>query len=167
MIETLKPVLWQQFGASIDMLENAIAACPIEVWGDQITFHEFWYFAFHTLFYLDFYLSEDPSSFKPPAPFTLGELEADVLPERVYSKGELLSYLEHTRDKCRRRIAGLTQATAEARLLVWRKDYSVLEWLLYNLRHVQHHAAQLNLLLRQAGVTPPGWVSRTAHALEG
>lgn len=29
---------------------------------------------------------------------------------------------------------------------------------LYNLRHVQHGAAQLNLLLRQAGVVPPGWV---------
>ena len=28
-------------------------------------------------------------------------------------------------------------------------DYPILEILLYNLRHTQHHTAQLNLLLRQ------------------
>jgi hypothetical protein len=32
--------------------------------------------------------------------------------------------------------------------------------LLYNLRHVQHHAAQLNLILRQAVDSAPGWVGR-------
>ena len=32
--------------------------------------------------------------------------------------------------------------------------------ILYNMRHVQHHAAQLNLLLKQGGGESPGWVSR-------
>jgi hypothetical protein len=29
-----KQIIWQQFGAAIDMLENAILACPDEVWSD-------------------------------------------------------------------------------------------------------------------------------------
>ncbi|PYS47569.1 MAG: DinB family protein, partial [Acidobacteria bacterium] len=27
-----KEIIWQQFGASIDMLENALVACPEELW---------------------------------------------------------------------------------------------------------------------------------------
>jgi hypothetical protein len=48
----LKTSIWQQFGASIDMLENAIAACPESLWGDRSQNPEFWYVAFHTLFFL-------------------------------------------------------------------------------------------------------------------
>jgi uncharacterized damage-inducible protein DinB len=40
------------------------------------------------------------------------------------------------------------------------KSFSLFELLLYNMRHVQHHAVQLNLLLRQGGTVPPDWVSR-------
>ena len=45
------------FGASIDMLENAIQSCPDELWGDRARQPEFWYVAYHTLFFLDFYLA--------------------------------------------------------------------------------------------------------------
>ena len=44
-------------------------------------------------------------------------------------------------------------------------NYPVLEILLYNMRHVQHHAAQLNLLLRQELDDAPDWVSRTEEDL--
>jgi hypothetical protein len=37
------------------------------------------------------------------------------------------------------------------------------ELVLYNLRHVQHHAAQLNLILRQVVDAAPGWVSKRAR----
>jgi hypothetical protein len=32
-METWKVIIWQQFGAAIDMLENAIEACPDNLWG--------------------------------------------------------------------------------------------------------------------------------------
>jgi DinB superfamily len=168
MTETTQSILWLQFGASIDMLENAIVACPDEAWGDQISFFEYWYYAYHALFWTDFYLSgKTPENFAPPAPFTKGEFEADELPESVYGKAELLTYLEHVRSSLRTRVAGLTEEDMKDRFQVGKKEYSVLEWLLYNMRHVQHHTAQLNLLLRQSGLTPPNWISRTKHPLEG
>jgi hypothetical protein len=40
----------------------------------------------------------------------------------------------------------------------------VAELFLYNLRHVQHGAAQLNLILRQAIDSAPRWVARTKSA---
>src|SRR4051794_21539487 len=97
-----RSILWQQFGAAIDMLENALRACPEEIWGDRAGRPQYWYVVYHTLFFLDLYLSGSVEGFAPPAPFTLDEMDpAGVLPERVYRKDELQSYLEHGREKCR------------------------------------------------------------------
>jgi hypothetical protein len=40
-------------------------------------------------------------------------------------------------------------------------DLIFAELLLYSMRHVQHHAAQLNLLLRQRTDSAPGWINWT------
>ena len=152
-------MVWRQFGAAIDMLENAIDACPDEVWGDRERRPEFWYVAYHTLFLLDLYLAPGEAGFAPPAPFTLSELEDDVFPDRVYTRDELRDYLRHGRDKCRATIEGMTDDEAERRAGFDWLELSRAELLLYNLRHVQHHAAQLNLILRQATGSAPRWVA--------
>jgi uncharacterized damage-inducible protein DinB len=156
-----KEVTWGQFGAAIDMLGNAIVACPDELWGDRSRQPEFWYVAYHTLFYLDHYLSDSEEGFAPPAPFGLEELDPEgALPDRVYTKDELRAYLEHGRRKCRAVIGALTEETARQRCGFALRHMSVAELLLYNMRHVQHHAAQLNLILRRRVDAAPGWVSR-------
>ena len=157
MDRSLKEILWKQFGAAIDMLENALVACPQELWNSG---SKFWYTAYHTLFYLDYYLSYEPDSFMPPAPFTLSEFDSSgALPERAYTKQELLNYLQSGRKKCYGLITGLTGENANKRFVNMYMNYSILELLLYNMRHVQHHAAQLNLLLRQNTGNAPKWVS--------
>jgi hypothetical protein len=156
-----RTLLWRQFGAAIDMLENALVACPDELWGDRSLRPEFWYVVYHTLFWLDCYLSDPPGEFAPPAPFTLDEMDpAGLLPDRVYTKLEMRSYLEHGRRKCRATIASLTGARALERRAFGRAEGTFAELLLYNLRHVQHHAGQLNLILRQRGDSAPRWVAR-------
>jgi hypothetical protein len=155
---TWKTMVWRQFGAAIQMLENALLACPESLWSDRSRRPEFWYSVFHALFYLDLYLSDSVEGYAPPAPFTLGELEEDVLPERVYTKDELHAYLVHGREKCRAAIDTMTDERANRRCGFDWVDASNAELLLYNLRHVQHHAAQLNLILRQATDSSPGWV---------
>jgi hypothetical protein len=160
--------LWRQFGAAIDMLENAIVACPDEVWGDRTQRPEFWYLAYHTLFWLDFYLSDSPEGFAPPAPFTLDEMDpAGLLPGRVYTKEELRNYLEYGRRKCRAALESLTDEKAGQRFRLNWMDFSLAELHLYNLRHVQHGAAQLNLILRQRTDSAPGWVARTKEGRAG
>jgi hypothetical protein len=162
MYTDLREVLWQQFGASIDMLENAVVACPENLWSDRSRQPEFWYLVYHTLFYLDLYLSDSVEGFAPPQPFTLDEMDPrGILPERVYTKEELQTYLEHGRRKCRARIASLTDEKTRERCVFWSLEASVVEMLLYNMRHVQHHAAQLNLILRQQTDSAPAWVSKT------
>ena len=157
-----RAVIWRQFGASIQMLENAIAACPDDLWDDRSRQTEFWYVVYHTLFFLDLYLSGSVEGFAPPAPFTLDELDpAGLLPEQPYTKEELHTYLEHGREKCRAVIETLTDEKARRRCEFGWIDVNFSELLLYNLRHVQHHAAQLNLILRQKIDSAPPWVART------
>lgn len=167
-----KTIIWQQFGATIDMLENAMRACPPALWSDDPSKRPqrvkgnvigFWYVAFHTLFFLDLYLFGSSEGFTPPSPFTLDELDpAGVLPERPYEKDELLGYLDHCRKKCRLAIETLTDEQARQRCGIKWLDVTGAELLLYNMRHVQHHAAQLNLLLRQKTDSAPGWVAKAA-----
>lgn len=149
--------IWQQFGASIEMLENAIVLCPDDLWNTE---DNFWYNAYHSLFWLDYYLCLNPMEFMPPSPFTLSEFEpSGTLPDRIYKKEELLVYLHFCRTKCHNLVLNLTEDVASSRWINETKDYSVFEILLYNMRHVQHHAAQLNLLLRQNINEAPSWVS--------
>ena len=164
-----KSILWGQFGAAIDMLENAMNACPEALWSDRARQPEFWYLVYHTLFWLDYYLSEDPAGFAPPAPFNLDEMDpAGLLPDRVYTKAKLRAYLEHGRGKCRVVIAGMSEAQANERRGLGSSNQGTFEeLLLYNLRHVQHHAAQLNLLLRQNANSAPRWVARAKDELPG
>ena len=167
MTSETKTIIWHQFGAAIDMLENAIKACPDDVWGNRIDTREFWYITFHSLFYLDLYLSESDKGFVPPSPFTLDELdERGLLPERVYTKQELLTFLEHGREKCRSTIASMTEERSNQRCGFDWLDLSVAEVLLYNMRHVQHHVAQLNLIISNKLGSAPRWVRRTKHTID-
>ena len=165
-----KSVLWQQCGAAIDMLENAIRDCPDAVWSDPAKKPQwlsndvvgFWYVVYHTLFFQDYFFSDSANEFRPPPPFNLDELDpAGLLPDRPYSKSELQNYLQHCRLKCRKAINDLTEDKARQRCGFERLELSVAELFLSNMRHTQHHVAQLNLILRQKTSSAPGWVGKT------
>jgi uncharacterized damage-inducible protein DinB len=161
-----KDALWQQFGAAIDMLEDAIRACPDDHWQDEMwrfepQLSQFWYIAYHVLFWLDFYLSGSEDGFQPPAPFTMSEFDpAGALPPSVYAKDEILAYLHYGREKCRATIAGLTNARAREVLRFGKREQSYAELLLYNMRHVQEHGAQLSLYLGQIAERDGRWVGK-------
>ena len=170
--------LWRQFGAAIDMLENALVACPASLWTQRLLrtppppefpprFAEFWYVTFHALVWLDLYLSGLPEEqFAPPAPFAQGELDSvEALPERPYTKEELRAYLASVRQTCQTTLVGLTDEQARRPVAYpWSKGQPItfLELQLYNMRHVQEHAAQLSLFLGQHAIRAAdvNWIPR-------
>ncbi len=168
MIDLVKESLWKQFGASIDIFKNAIESWPEEQWkADRRIF----YMVYHTLFFLEYYLTFPPKDFAPRLPVAVTRKDAppealdDLIPRKDYTRKELLEYLEACRTTCKNSIAALTVDSMAERWIEEpgnpkSRNYSKIELLMYNMRHVQHHAAQLNLLLRQQINEAPRWVSR-------
>ncbi len=154
-----RTALWQQFGATIDMLENALLACPSTHWHGRLwsdpedpEYAAFWSITYHTLFWLDLYLTGSHEGFAPPAPFVNRLDPASDLPERPYSRDELHAYLVHLRQTT---IVELSDEKAHQQFTFpWPGGMSVsfLELQLYSMRHVQEHAAQLSLFLGQHGI---------------
>ncbi|HUF37902.1 MAG TPA: hypothetical protein VMN57_05215 [Anaerolineales bacterium] len=74
----------------------------------------------------------------------------------------LQTYLDHGRSKCRARLETLTDAMLTTLTRI-RADWSGMTeagLLLYNMRHIQEHAAQLSLFLGQQTGSAPGWVGK-------
>jgi hypothetical protein len=161
-----KTIIWHQFGATIDTLDEVVRACPDDLWharlwdnlSERPEYSQIWYRVYHTLFWLDLYLFGAEEGFVPPAPFALIEMEEDDIPERAYTKDELLAYLQHGRRRCKATIEALTDESAQRiHRFPW-GELTFVELLLYNMRHVQDHASQLSLLLGQKGVPVRDWV---------
>jgi hypothetical protein len=164
-----KTIIWQQFGAAIDMLDETLRTCPDELWRHRLwekpmerpEFSQFWYQVYHALFWLDLYLTGAEEGFVPLPPFTLIEQDENgPVPERPYTKEELQAYLETCRKKCQATIESMTDEEAQRRCTFGWGEVSFAELLLYTMRHVQGHAAQLNLLLGQKAITTGDWVTR-------
>ena len=73
-------------------------------------------------------------------------------PRLTYSRDELLGYLDHCRRRCQETIDALSSEQANRLCRFPWGELPFGELLLYNLRHVQEHAAQLRMFLgQQAG----------------
>jgi len=181
MDNSWRTMLWKQFGAAIDMLDNAVVACPDALWREPVWHDpsvppqrtEFWYVAYHALYWLDLYLFGSEEGFAPPAPYTLIEQDdaAGPVPDQPFSRDEVRAYIAYTRQKCRATIEALTDERARQPVdFPWMAEdgsVSYAELQLYSMRHVQEHAAQLSLLLGRNGVSGDqiDWVARAKDDL--
>ncbi|MGN7821110.1 DinB family protein [Chitinophaga sp. 22536] len=162
MIQTIKEGLWKQFGGCIDMVTNAVSAYPESLWNTE---KKFFYMSYHVAIFLDYYLTIPAGPLSSPLPFTLSETIPadgidDIVPDRIYSQKEILDYLQASRKKCHDLILDMTEADFAQQWVEveGNKVMTVFELFLYNMRHVQHHAAQLNMMLRKDTGDAPRWV---------
>lgn len=157
----LKTSIWNQYGAAIDTLDDAIGLCPDHLWAavvwndeEDARYGQFWYITTHTLVWLDLYLTGSAEGFAPPAPFIRG-----ALPDQPYTKAQVRAYLAHCRRKCRATIDALTDERAQEICTFRWMEPSFLELQLYCMRHIMEHAGQLGYFLGQRGVAGMDWVA--------
>ncbi|MEZ4899826.1 MAG: DinB family protein [Saprospiraceae bacterium] len=159
----MKPIFVSQYQAALNMLESVILKCPEDQWDDGNDQAPVWRVAYHTLFYTDLYLSKSEHAFQTdamhhPGYQYLGKTSFDGKEVNIlhrYTSAEVLHYLTSIRDR-------LTQAVREKDL----ESPSGIGWLpmttaelhLYNIRHVQHHTAQLMERLHHAGIHGFPWI---------
>jgi hypothetical protein len=150
MTEYLKQIVIAQFEAALAMLNQCITACPEEHWEERIANGTFRWVAYHTLFFVDLYLSPDQDSFVLRDLNILGGDERKPVASIGLSKADTLAYLEICRGKMRDTIFADTEEMLQGA--------SGFEWYritrgelhLVNIRHVQHHTGQLSAFLRRS-----------------
>ncbi|WP_164689206.1 DinB family protein [Herpetosiphon llansteffanensis] len=156
--------IWQQYGAALAMLDDGITRCPDQLWtlslwhdADDQRYGQFWFVAYHTLFWTDLLLTGTMEGFAPPPPFIRGKL-----PDQPYSKADVLSYLAVCRQRCQTTIEALTEAKAKQICVFEWMQISFLELIFYSMRHIQEHAAQLSLVLGQQHIPGADWIPRAS-----
>src|SRR5256885_16444583 len=85
---------------------------------------------------------------------------AGIYPDRAYTRAELLAYLAHGRRRVHERLDALSDVAAGGPCGFERRDITVLELFIYDMRHLQHHVGQLQLLLRQRTDSAPAYARR-------
>jgi hypothetical protein len=167
MLDTLKELLTHQYEASLSALNLAIVRCPDTMWNQPVAKWKFCQAAFHVVFFADVYLqpSDDVAALKQQ-PFHLEHhaefRDYEEMEERpqvlLYEKPFVLTYLQHARNKAKETIARESAGIlAGPSGFHWRKC-SRAELHVYNIRHIQHHAAQLSLRLRLDSEIDVPWV---------
>ncbi len=166
MVGVYKELTANQFEAAFCMLHAAIVRCPAEMWDAPVGNYLFCQVAFHALFYADYYLGPNEAAFREQAfhrdhQAFFGDYEEfeDRPPAARYEADAVAEYLAHCRQKARAVIAAETAESLSGPTGFARRNVTRAELHVYNMRHIQHHAAQLSLRLRlDAGVEVP-WVA--------
>lgn len=160
-----------KFQEAITLMERALRACPDELWNASLwsvrgegrvgggmvdlppedrvqLLSAVWNVAYHAIFHFDFMLSRRKLPFDSPPPFRTDDHLVDpedwrALPCRVYTREELLGYLDH----CRRKVGQILPSLTEEELasLVGKRPFA--QRLLRSLVHVWEHATQIHMFL--------------------
>jgi hypothetical protein len=167
MLDTLKELLTHQYQASLSALNLAIARCPDALWNQPVANWKYCQAAFHVVFFADVYLQpSDDVALLQNQPFHIQQKgdfrDYEEMEDRpqvlLYEKPFVLSYLQHVRDKARETIALESESVLAGPSGFDRRKCSRAELHVYNIRHIQHHAAQLSLCLRQGSQINIPWV---------
>jgi hypothetical protein len=172
--------LCAEFDAAIDDLETALQECPEALWEASMwhvprtdpwvwpaagvepipertdesiqQFSSFWVIGYHCLWFLDFYVTANPSGFESPEYVRGGPEEmawptdgAAPLATQAFSRDALLAYADHGRRRVRDRIESAADAEFEDRCPPGHPHAgkTLRDLLQVNLAHVREHGSQM------------------------
>jgi hypothetical protein len=161
-MEYLKTILTGQFEAALCMLNACVAKCPPEHWEGRIANDTFRQLAYHTLLFVDLYLSPNEEAFKlRDVHHRGGDERSNSGPSTGLTKDETFAYLAICRQKALATIASEAPASFQNESGFSRLPFSRGELHLYNIRHVQHHTGQLSAYLRRIVEDGERWWVKT------
>ena len=140
MLDHVRKILTGQFEAALCMLNECIQKCPHDHWDGKIARYAFWPVAYHTLCFVDLYLSPNEASFqfRDVHPHGWSEFN-DEFPSRRFDRRELTACLAICRQKATETLACETRESLESASGFHWLPFSRGELHLDNIRHIQHH----------------------------
>ncbi len=168
MSDALREALKNQYHAGLATLQQAVELCPDGLWEDDAYTNRCWQIAYHALYFTHLYLHPHLDDFVPwsghrarvqhedgiagpPDPSS----DLPLIPD-PYSKAQVLEYCDFCRSLVDDRVDALDLTSPESGFYWY--PVSKVEHQLVNVRHLQHHAAQLADRLRNEADLGVGWV---------
>jgi hypothetical protein len=163
---TFLSIVHRQLVAAFETLEQTVSIADDKLWQEAHTDGSVDQVVFHTLFYADLYMNPSPDGFRDQAFhrahqefFQDYQEERDEEPTNHYARETCLDYLRFCKEK-----AALATDTETEESLAGDSGFSWYpcsraEMYLINVRHIQHHGAQLGLRRQLAGYDPLRWKS--------
>ena len=146
----MKQQLIGQYDASLSMLKNCIEQYDDSIWYDcQNYTNSAWHIAYHVIFFANIYSCPKESDIRAWPKETenyhiLGKTpwppHEKIRLEKSYSQKEILEYLEHVTECIPTYLEGMN---ADEKCWPSWYNLSQFEFHLNNIRHIQHHTAQL------------------------
>jgi len=155
MDNLLRRTLLGQYEASLAMLYGVIDACPDDAWEALLANATARWAAYHALVFTDVYLGESEPAFEPHDFYREGGDELRILAVGL-PRARTLQYLHYCREKARRVLAAETADTLAA-ADGFGRGMTRCEMHIYNIRHIQHHTAQLSTHVRR-------WLPNLSHS---
>jgi hypothetical protein len=155
------------FTTALPLMEAALTDCPDSLWQTDLWPDEAptgptphgglhgsapWFLGYHALLTLDYDLTGEFEPWAPPPPF---DDNTYAFPNRVFTKPELLGYVEWCRVRARETLDALTVEMAARPLPSAHRHHGMLFGVLVGSMplHVVEHASQIRQFLTAAGVT--------------
>ena len=164
MFKPFVDLIASQYEAAFLTVQECIESCPDNAWDQPVCNHRFCQSAFHALFFADVYLGANPEAVEDQdfhrehaetfAGYDQWEKEHT---DKHYSKEFVAAYLQHCRDKAKTLLENVTEAELTAPSGFFWIGGPAAEVHVYNIRHLQHHAAQLSLRLRLDSLAEISW----------
>ncbi len=158
MIDIVKQLLAAQFEASLCMLDHGVRDCPPEHWEGKIATDTFRQVAYHTLFFVDAYLSPTETAFTLRELHQRGGDERQSVASVGLSQNETLAYVAICRQKAIETLTAETEEMLKGPSGFTRRKCSRCELHIYNIRHIQHHVGQMSAYLRRVADRSIQWI---------
>src|SRR5215469_575124 len=166
MSNTFVQSMAHNFEQALRLMEAALTDCPDELWPADLWPDEAptgpgpygglhgsapWFLGYHSLLTLDYDLAAEFEPWAPPQPFYDNTY---AFPNRVFTKVELLEYVDWCRGRARQTLDGLTEEMAERPLPSAHRYHGTLFGVIVGgiPLHVVEHASQIRQFLTASGV---------------
>ena len=158
--------LTHNFHEALRLMEAALTDCPEDLWQTDLWPDEAptrpgphgglhgsapWFLGYHALSCLDYDLTGEFEPWGPPEPF---DDNTYAYPNRVFTKPELLGYVDWCRGRVRHTLDALTEEMSARPLPSAHRKHGMLFGVLVGSLplHVVEHASQVRQFLTAAGV---------------
>ena len=150
---SLVAVIRRHLEPTLEMLSAAIDTCPDECWDVADANIPIWQHAYHTLYYLDFWLREPGDTFSAPAFHNEDAKTMKMGTQPSMTPSEIQDYRDEVYAECRKFLDHLTPELLTQSDPDFAEHLTFADRLLGQIQHVQHHVGCMSALLRRrAGV---------------